>query len=168
MRLLGSSEIRVHAGNWDILLLSSLMIAQKIWDDVALSNVDVPEIWRRVYPGRERINLTVVNKLERAFLDALHYDVFVSNATYSAVYFEVHSITNPYGADMAQPEEQQFALTPSKAVQLEKNSANARITWRHDVGLLSKEELIKVRKQAGKWTPDEKVRKLTGSYHVLS
>ena len=59
-------------------------------------------------------------------------------------------------------------LSPFKAAQLEKNSANARITWRHERGLLSSEELAKVRAKAGQWTPNEKPRKLTGPLHVLS
>jgi len=164
MRLLDSSDIQMHAGNWDILLLSALMISQKIWDDIALSNVDVPEIWRRVYPGRERINLTVVNKLERAFLQALHFDVFVSNATYSAVYFEVHAITT---VDHA-PDEAPQALSPLKAAELEEKSASARVKWRKGAGLLSPEELTAARATAGRWTEKTKSRKLTGPLHVLS
>ena len=164
MRLLDSSDIRMHAGNWDILVLSSLMISQKIWDDIALSNVDVPEIWRRVYPGRERINLTVVNKLERAFLEALHFDVFVSNATYSAVYFEVHAITT---VDHT-PDDAPQPLSPLRAAELEEKSASAEVRWRAGAGLLSPEELKAARADAGKWTQKIKSRKLTASLHVIS
>ena len=159
MRLINSSEVTIHGGNWDILLLSSLMIAQKIWDDVALSNVDVPEIWRRVYPGRERINLKVVNKLERAFLEALYYDVYVSNSTYTTVYFEVHSLIN------TTIEGSREALSPANTAKLEIGTLTAaqrcRRTWQKQP-----EELAEVKKR-GQWTPELKTRKVTGPKYVI-
>ena len=159
MRLINSSEVTIHGGNWDILVLSSLMISQKIWDDVALSNVDVPEIWRRVYPGRERINLKVVNKLERAFLEALHYDVYVSNATYTTVYFEVHSLIN---TTIEGPRE---ALSTEAAAKLGANTLTAaqryQRTWQ-----MTPEELAVVKKR-GQWTPEMAPRRVCGPKYVL-
>ena len=58
--------------NWDKLLLCSLLLAQKMWDDTPLANIDFPELWRQIYPGcRDTMDLQLVNQMEKRFLEML-------------------------------------------------------------------------------------------------
>jgi hypothetical protein len=49
-RLMAFSGIMLHSKNWRPLLLSALLLAQKVWDDKCLANVDFPVIWRAATP----------------------------------------------------------------------------------------------------------------------
>ena len=58
--------------NWDKLLLCSLLLAQKMWDDTPLANKCFPELWHQIYPGcRDKMDLQLVNQMELLFLDML-------------------------------------------------------------------------------------------------
>ena len=50
-RFLNKSKMVLHEFNWRALLLCALLIAQKIWDDRCLTNVDFPVIWRNAVTG---------------------------------------------------------------------------------------------------------------------
>ena len=45
-RLTGLTNIRLHLFNWRPILLCSLLLAQKLWDDKCLANVDFPCVAR--------------------------------------------------------------------------------------------------------------------------
>lgn len=47
-RLLGSSDVRMHATNWRRLILSSLILASKVWEDQAVWNVDFLSVFPNV------------------------------------------------------------------------------------------------------------------------
>jgi hypothetical protein len=53
-RLVGSTEVTLNYNNWDKILLCALLLAQKLWDDTPLANVDFPAIWQNVYPQEVR------------------------------------------------------------------------------------------------------------------
>jgi hypothetical protein len=76
--------VQLTYNNWDKILLCALLLAQKLWDDTPLANVDFPAIWQNVYP-QEVIDLKVVNSMEKLFLVMLSYDVHVSRSTYTQV-----------------------------------------------------------------------------------
>ena len=99
-RLIGSTSVTLNCNNWDKILLCALLLAQKLWDDTPLANVDFPAIWQNVYPN-ETIDLKVVNSMEKLFLIQLHYDVHVSRSTYTQFYFELRDLS-----------EQAFPLEP--------------------------------------------------------
>jgi hypothetical protein len=40
------TEVTFNFNNWDKILLCSLLLAQKLWDDTPLANVDFPAIWQ--------------------------------------------------------------------------------------------------------------------------
>jgi hypothetical protein len=107
-RLVGSTQVTFNERNWEKLLLCSLLLAQKLWDDTPLANVDFPELWRQIYPnlgatGPGSCDLLLINQMERLFLEKLHYDIHVDRATYTKFYFELHALTDDKG---------QFALKP--------------------------------------------------------
>jgi len=111
-RLIGSTEVTFNFNNWDKILLCALLLAQKLWDDTPLANVDFPAIWQCVYPN-ESIDLSVINSMEKQFLMKLHYDVHVSRSTYTQFYFELRELS-----------EQKFPLEPLTDDQAGKLEAN--------------------------------------------
>ena len=95
VRLVKMSEgkIQFHRFNWQCLLLVSLMVTQKTWDDVSLTNVDFPLVWKMVAPQGGDLNLKDVNFMEGEFLRVLDYKVKTSMRVYTACYFEVMALS---------------------------------------------------------------------------
>ena len=71
--------------NWRPLILSSVLIAQKVWDDNYLCNAD----FAFIYPFFDTDD---INVLEIKFLEILNYDVTVKQKLYAQYYFEMRSL----------------------------------------------------------------------------
>lgn len=94
-RLIAYTKIPLTAPTWRLVVLSSLLLAQKVWDDRCLANVDFPVIWGMVMPDeahRTMFDLKAINKIERRFLELLQYNVTVSTGLYAKYYFELRSL----------------------------------------------------------------------------
>ena len=93
-RLMALSGIMLNSKNWRPLVLSALLLAQKVWDDKCLANVDFPIIWRNAVPEADGslLNLKAINKFERKFLELLSYNVTVSTSLYCKYYFELRGL----------------------------------------------------------------------------
>jgi hypothetical protein len=102
-RLVGGTEVSFDSTSWNRILLCALMLAQKLWDDIPLANVDFPAIWANVYPDATSIDLYDINQMEVSFLRQLNYDVHVSRSTYLQFYFELHALAT---------EGKQWSLSP--------------------------------------------------------
>ena len=74
--------IRVRGHNWKSLVLSSLVMASKVWDDLSMWNSD----FSQVCPS---FTLQRINELELAMLDVLRYNVKVSAGDYAKYYFHL-------------------------------------------------------------------------------
>ena len=72
-RLMAFSGIALTSKNWRPLLLSALLLAQKVWDDKCLANVDFPLIWRAAVPSADAslLDLKAINSFEKKFLELL-------------------------------------------------------------------------------------------------
>lgn len=71
--------------NWRPLILCSLLVAQKVWDDRYLSNDDFAYIYP-FFVTKE------INKLEQKFLELIQYNVTVKASLYAKYYFELRSL----------------------------------------------------------------------------
>ena len=71
--------------NWRPLILSSLLVAQKVWDDRYLSNAD----FAFIYPF---FVTEEINKLEQKFLELIQYNVTVKSSLYAKYYFELRAL----------------------------------------------------------------------------
>jgi len=93
-RLLAFTDMPMHANNWRLLFLSALLLAQKVWDDKSLGNVDFPIIWQAAVEAEatDLITLPDVNRLERKFLELLQYNVTVNLTLYAKYYFELRAL----------------------------------------------------------------------------
>lgn len=84
-RFISISEMPLQPTNWRPLLLCSLLVAQKVWDDRYLSNAD----FAYIYPFFKNDE---VNKLELKFLEFIEYNVNVKQNVYVRYYFELKSL----------------------------------------------------------------------------
>lgn len=67
------------------MVLCSLLVAQKVWDDRYLSNAD----FAFIYPF---FVTEEINKLEQKFLELIQYNVTVKSNLYAKYYFELRNL----------------------------------------------------------------------------
>lgn len=84
-RLIAFTEIPLQPTNWRPLVLCSLLVAQKVWDDRYLSNAD----FAFIYPFFMTEQL---NRLEKKFLELIQYNVTVKSSLYAKYYFELRAL----------------------------------------------------------------------------
>lgn len=85
-RILKKAGILVNKYNWKRLLLVTLCVASKVWDDDSLENVHFPKVMADV-------DLKMINKLEEVFLNMLvDYDLVVKGSEYARYYFILHTL----------------------------------------------------------------------------
>merc|ERR1719421_1443738 len=92
-RLATSTDVTLNDRNWDKLLLCAFLLAQKLWDDTPLANVDFPLLWQQINNIEADFDLRAVNRMEKLFLTKLHFDIHVDRKTYTQFYFELYSLT---------------------------------------------------------------------------
>lgn len=84
-RLIAFTSLPLQPTNWRPLILCSLLVAQKVWDDRYLSNDDFAYIYP-FFVTKE------INKLEQKFLELIQYNVTVKASLYAKYYFELRSL----------------------------------------------------------------------------
>lgn len=89
-RLLTKTGILINNLNWRRLVLTTLCIASKIWDDDSLENEHFPKVMKDV-------SLKEVNEFERTFLDLIGYDLVVRGAEYAKYYFVMRTLADNNG-----------------------------------------------------------------------
>lgn len=91
-RVLGFGNIELNPYNWKRIIIASLMIAHKSWDDYALKSIDFVYLWSRVI--RSEINPTMIqmNQIEIQILSIIDFNVFVSPRLYAKYYFSLRSL----------------------------------------------------------------------------
>ena len=83
----------ISAQNWNKLLLIALLIAQKLFDDVPLTNTDFPRLWARLFPeDGEGFTTKQLNGMEHQFLNMIGWNTYVSRAVYCTFYFELRAL----------------------------------------------------------------------------
>jgi hypothetical protein len=97
--------------NWRPLVLCSLLVAQKVWDDRYLSNAD----FAFIYPF---FITEEINRLEKKFLELIQYNVTVKSNLYAKYYFELRALFKD--------SEKEFPLTPLDKRDAEKLEINSR------------------------------------------
>lgn len=106
-RLIAVSEVPILVTSWRPILLAALILAQKVWDDRSLHNIDF-SVFCPMFTLKE------INHLERKFLELIDYDVSVNSSLYASYYFQLRTL--------CQRENREFTLKPmdsAVAAQLE-------------------------------------------------
>jgi len=81
--------IRPTLKNWRNLLLGSMIVASKVWDDLSMWNIEF------LFACTDHpVNFTLqrINELERAVLFFLNFEVKVLASEYAKYYFLIHSL----------------------------------------------------------------------------
>ena len=73
------------AENWRPIMLSGLLLASKVWQDLSSWNIE----FATIYP---RFPLNNINRLERTVLKLLRWDLYISASQYAKYYFALRSI----------------------------------------------------------------------------
>lgn len=91
-RIIALTGLSLQPTNWRPLILVSLMVSQKVWDDKYLSNAD----FSYIFPFFDTQQL---NKLEMKFLEMIQYNVHIKDSLYAKYFFELKSLfpeDNPF------------------------------------------------------------------------
>eukprot|EP00743_Colponemidia_sp_Colp-15_P006233 GILK01006705.1.p1 GENE.GILK01006705.1~~GILK01006705.1.p1 ORF type:complete len:328 (+),score=22.11 GILK01006705.1:43-984(+) len=83
-RFLKTTQLNFCVANWRPVMLCCMMLASKVWDDLSMVNVD----FSIICPS---FTLVRINELERAFLNALSFNVSIPSSEYAKYYFRMRS-----------------------------------------------------------------------------
>lgn len=78
------SNYRLFAYNWKRTLLSTLILASKVWEDQAVWNVDFIELFPLTTPSD-------LGQLEKKMLALLGFDVSLKASEYAQIYFDIRA-----------------------------------------------------------------------------
>jgi hypothetical protein len=84
-RLLMTTGILINKYNWQRVLLVSLCLASKIWDDDSLENQHFPKVMPNVTNNE-------INKLEQAYLEFVDFKLIIRGAEYAKYYFIMRTL----------------------------------------------------------------------------
>ena len=84
-RLIATTSCPVLVTSWRPILLASLILAQKVWDDRSLHNSDF-SVFCPMFTLKE------INFLEKKFLEMVDYDVSISASLYASYYFQLRTL----------------------------------------------------------------------------
>lgn len=114
-RLLTRTGILINQENWRRLVLTTLCLASKIWDDDSLENEHFPKVM-------SDLTLKEINTFERIFLDLIGYDLVVRGAEYAKYFFILRTLAEQNNIKMPlQP------LSFDKVKQLQESSNKLEI-----------------------------------------
>jgi len=84
-RIRSKTGLHLLERNWQPILLAAMVVAQKVWDDKSLLNVDFSLIC-------SAYSLKDINLLEKQLLSLLEYNVSISASLYASYYFELRTL----------------------------------------------------------------------------
>jgi len=118
-RLISLTTITIHVSNWRRVIMAALILASKVWEDLAVWNVD----FITVFPA---VTVSDLNTLENNLLHLLKYDAGVTRQYYAQYYFALR--------DLAQENKRAFPLgelDKNAAARLEQNSTKTSQRVQH-------------------------------------
>ena len=95
-RLMKKTGVLLNEQNWSRIVLITLCIASKIWDDDSLEN----EHFAKVLPN---ITLKEISVLEKTFLNLIEYEVMVTSKQFAKYAFIMSSFCNESIPDLSSP-----------------------------------------------------------------
>lgn len=111
-RIIQMTGLTLDASNWKRVVLSTLILASKVWEDLAVWNVD----FCSVFP---HVTAKDLAELEKVLLRLLQFNVTLKSSDYTKYYFELRGF--------AERDSRNFPLKPldkAAAQKLESRSAS--------------------------------------------
>ena len=84
-RLMEKAHVPFDDRTWRPVLLCSMLLASKVWQDCASWNVE----FSAVFP---QFGLAALNRLERVFVTQIGWDMYISQSLYAKYYFALRSL----------------------------------------------------------------------------
>jgi len=86
-RIMENSTFKVYTFNWRRIILASLILASKVWEDQAVWNVDFIDM----FPSTTPYDL---GQMEKKLLSMLSFDVSLKASQYAQIYFDLRANSN--------------------------------------------------------------------------
>jgi hypothetical protein len=102
-RLLNSTKLTLSPANWRRILIGALLLADKVWEDTAVWNVDYVQI----FPNS---TIEDLNRIELAFLHCIQFDLVIKPSTYACYFFELRSKLDHTHDYVLKPLDKQMAI----------------------------------------------------------
>ncbi|GBG28180.1 Cyclin-Y-like protein 1 [Hondaea fermentalgiana] len=83
-------QLALNESNWKGVVLSTMILASKVWDDLSMSNGD----FAKICPS---FALKRINQIEVCLLEAMAYEVRVSSSQYTKYFFQLRSMRKVLG-----------------------------------------------------------------------
>lgn len=83
-RLISKAKLELRSSNWKPLLLTSIILSSKYWEDCCFWNYDFQEFWKYSIPG--------LNLMETRFLTMIGFDFSLSSSLYTKYYNKVNKM----------------------------------------------------------------------------
>ncbi|KAJ1451202.1 hypothetical protein M885DRAFT_499715 [Pelagophyceae sp. CCMP2097] len=88
-RLMEKANVPLLRATWRPILLCSMLLASKVWQDCASWNIE----FSVVFP---QFSLAAINALERNFVAAVGWDMYISQSLYAKYYFALRSLNEKH------------------------------------------------------------------------
>ena len=85
-RLITDAQVVLHPINWRRLVVISLLMASKVWEDAPIDNVDIV---KRAFPF---FSVADINAIEREFLNLLDFNLIITAKEYLEYYFSLREL----------------------------------------------------------------------------
>ena len=89
-RLIYNTGLLLTSRNWRRILLTSMIVASKIWDDNSFENGHFSQVFAN-------LGISEINTLERIFLELINYKVYVKQSEYFKYLMMIKEIALKYG-----------------------------------------------------------------------
>uniref|UniRef100_G1S0T7 Cyclin-Y-like protein 2 n=1 Tax=Nomascus leucogenys TaxID=61853 RepID=G1S0T7_NOMLE len=86
-RLVSYADIDICPTNWKRIVLGAILLASKVWSDMAVWNEDYCKLF-------ENITVEEMNELERQFLKLINYNISITSSVYSRFYFDLRTLAH--------------------------------------------------------------------------
>jgi hypothetical protein len=100
-RITSSTTLKLTPATWKRLVLATLIMASKVWEDQAVWNVDFLDLFPLATPSD-------LGLLEKQVLTLLGFDVTIKASEFAKIYFDLRS----YNSQQCEEEEQFLELKP--------------------------------------------------------